>query len=269
MSFARRLVLTLGLVAVATPGLAQLAPSPQQAAPQAGETRPVLFFAAASLQTALNAIAAEWQRETGKRVTFSYAASSALARQMESGAPADIFASADLDWMDWSQQRNLIRTESRRTLLGNRLVLIAPKEVTTDLKIAPGFALAQAIGDSRLATGNPQSVPVGRYAQAALTSLGVWDQVRPRIAGADNVRAALALVARGEARFGIVYETDARTEPRVKIVDRFPESSHQPVRYPFALTASSTNPNAAAFLDYMTSPAAARIFEAEGFSVLR
>ena len=171
--------------------------------------------------------------------------------------------------MDWAQQRNLIRTDTRRTLLGNTLVLIAAREVTTELRIAPGFALAAAIGNSRLATGNPQSVPVGRYAQAALTALGVWGEVGPRIAGADNVRAALQLVARGEARFGIVYETDARTEPRVRVIGTFPASSHPPILYPFAVAATSSNPDAAAFLAYLSSPAAIRIFEAEGFSIQR
>jgi molybdate transport system substrate-binding protein len=215
---------------------------------KAQDNRPVTFFAAASLQTALNTIAAEWQRETGKRVVFSYAASSALARQIESGAPADLFASADLEWMDWAQQRNLIKPDSRRVLLGNTLVLIEPVEAKTDLKIAPAFALAAAIGEGRLATGNPQAVPVGRYAQAALTTLGVWDQVSPRIAGTDNVRAALALVARGEAKFGIVYRTDANAEPKVRVVDTFPAASHPPIVYPFAITANSATPDAAAFL---------------------
>jgi molybdate transport system substrate-binding protein len=251
----------LGLLSFAAwPALAQ----------SSAETRPVVVFAAASLQTALNAIGAEWTKETDKRVTFSYAASSALARQIEQGAPADLFASADLDWMDWAQERRLIRAETRRSLLGNRLVLIEPADrPATALAIAPGFPLAEAIGDSRLATGNPASVPVGKYAQAALTSLGVWDEVRSRIAGADNVRAALALVARGEARFGIVYETDARTEPKVRFVAAFPEASHPPIVYPFAVTAGSANPDAAAFLDYLRGPAAIRIFEREGFTILR
>jgi molybdate transport system substrate-binding protein len=236
----------------------------------AQESRPVIFFAAASLQTVLNSIAEQWQASTGKRVIFSYAASSALARQIEQAAPADLFASADLDWMDWAQQRNLIRVDTRRTLLGNALVLVEPANLPpTQLVIAPGFPLASAIGDSRLVTGNPQSVPVGRYAQAALTSLGVWDQVGPRIAGADNVRAALLLVARGEARFGIVYETDARIEPRVRVVGTFPATSHPPIVYPFAVTAKSSNPDAIAFLDYLRSPAAIRIFEAEGFAILK
>lgn len=257
MSISRRLtLLILMCCAIAVPARAQ-------------ESRPVLFFAAASLQTALNAIAAEWQRETGKRVTFSYAASSALARQIESGAPADLFASADLDWMDWAAERKLVKPDTRKVLLGNTLVLIAPADAATgDLKIGPGFPLGAAIGDSRLATGNPQAVPVGRYAQAALTTLGVWDQVSPRLAGTDNVRAALALVARGEAKFGIVYRTDANSEPKVKVVDTFPAASHPPIVYPFAVTASSANPDATAFLAYLSSPAATRVFTAEGFTIL-
>lgn len=237
-------------------------------AANAQEARPILVFAAASLQTALNAIAAEWQKETGKAVTFSFAASSALARQLEQGAPAALFASADLDWMDWAQQRNLIRAETRRTLLENTLVLIEPADrPKTDLKIEPGFRLAEALGDGRLATGNVQSVPVGRYAQQALIHLGVWDAVGPKIAGADNVRAALALVARGEARFGIVYSTDAKTQPKARVVDTFPAGSHSPILYPFAVTAASSHPDAKTFLAYLSSPAAIRIFEAEGFRV--
>lgn len=241
------------------------------AAPARGqETRPLVVFAAASLQTALTAIASDWQRETGKRVTFSFAASSALARQLDQGAPADLFASADLDWMDFAEQRRLIRAGTRRTLLGNSLVLIEPvSETPSTLAIGPGFPLAAAIGSSRLATGNVQSVPVGRYAQATLTALGVWPEVAPRIAGGDNVRAALALVARGEARFGIVYATDARTEPRVRVVGTFPAASHPHIAYPVAVTAASTHPDAAALLAYLASPAAIRIFEAEGFTVLR
>lgn len=237
--------------------------------PSAAQDRGVTVFAAASLQTALNAIGEQWRKETGKPVTFSYAASSALARQIEQGAPADLFASADQEWMDWLQQRNLIKADTRVTLLANTLVLIAPQDANVSLTIGPNFPLAEAIGDSRLATGDPRAVPVGRYAQAALTHLGVWNAVQPKVAGADNVRAALALVARGEARFGIVYATDARTEPRVKVVGTFPEGSHPPVEYPFALTASSRHPDAAAFLAYLRSPAAVRIFEAEGFTVKR
>lgn len=235
----------------------------------AQEARAVVVFAAASLQTALTAIGAEWQKLSGSKITFSFAASSALARQIEQGAPADMFASADLEWMDWVQQRKLIKPETRKSLLGNTLVLIAPADQPGDLRIAPGFALADAIGNSRLATGIPQSVPAGRYAQLALTSLGVWDKISPKIAGTENVRAALNLVARGEARFGIVYATDAKAEPKVRVVDTFPANSHPPVVYPFALTASTTNPDAGRFLEFLSSPAAIKLFEAEGFSVLK
>lgn len=243
---------------------ASIRPSFAQAA------RPVVVFAAASLQTVLPTIAGLWLGETGRSAVFSFAASSALARQLDQGAPADLFASADAEWMDWAERRGLVRADSRRSLLGNALVLVeAADRPASALAIAPGFPLAAAIGDSRLAMGNPQSVPAGRYAQAALTSLGVWDAVRPRIAGAENVRAALALVARGEARFGIVYATDARSEPRVRTVGVFPADSHPAIVYPFALTAGSTGPDGAAFLAYLSSPAAVGAFEAEGFSVLR
>lgn len=254
----RRLLCILALMVLA------LQPSPAQ------EARPILVFAAASLQTALNVIAAEWQKENGGKVTFSYAASSALARQLEQGAPADLFASADRDWMDWAQQRSLIRPETRQTLLENTLVLIEPADrPATSLKIAPGFPLAEALGDGRVATGQVQSVPVGRYARQALTHLGVWAAVGPKIASVENVRAALTLVARGEARFGIVYATDAKVEPRVRVVDTFPTTSHPPILYPLAITANAGHPQAQSFLDYLSSPAAIRIFEAEGFRVKR
>lgn len=236
----------------------------------AQDTKPIIVFAASSLQTALNTIAKDWSAQTGKRVTLSYGASSALARQIEQGAPADLFASADLDWMNYVVERKLVDPATRTELLGNTLVLIEPAEgPPTKLEITPGFDLAGALGDARLATGNPQSVPVGRYAKAALTTLGVWDAVAPRIAGADNVRAALALVARGEARFGIVYLTDARTEPKVRVVAPFPSSSHPPIVYPFAVTAASIHPDAAAFLAHLSTPAAIQVFEAEGFAIIK
>ena len=231
------------------------------------QTRPVLVFAAASLQTSLTAIARDWRDAAGRRVTLSFASSAALARQIDQGAPADIFASADSEWMDWAAQRKLIRPETRRNLLGNRLVLIARADNQTRMRIAPGFALVEALGDSRLAVGDPASVPAGRYAKAALTTLGVWDALARRLAGADNVRTALALVARGEARYGIVYETDVRAEPGVRIVDVFPAETHPAIVYPFALTTAAT-PYAGAFLDHLMSPAAARIFERDGFIVL-
>jgi len=228
----------------------------------------VLVFAAASLQTSLTAVAGAYQRGTARPVTFSFAASSTLARQIEQGAPADIFASADRDWMDWAAERRLIRAPSRRDLLGNSLVLIESASERSDLVIGPGMPLARALGTSRLATGDPRSVPVGRYARAALTHLGVWDEVATRIAGSDNVRVALALVARGEARFGIVYATDARVDPRVRVVGTFPAASHPPIVYPFALTATSTSPDAQSFFTFLVSPEAGRLFESEGFTRL-
>jgi molybdate transport system substrate-binding protein len=240
----------------------------QSAAAQ--ETRPVLVFAASSLQSALQAIGGEWQRAGRQAVRFSFASSSALARQIEHGAPADLFISADLDWMDWAEARRLIAPESRRTLLENRLVLIEASDgPRTDLAITPGFRLADALGPSRLAMGEPQAVPAGRYAREALTSLGIWNEISPRIAGGENVRAALMLVARGEARFGIVYMTDAQAEPKVRMVAAFPATSHSPILYPAARVAASQNRAAQEFLDYLSSPAATRIFEAMGFQIRR
>lgn len=259
------LALAAGLLAAA-PALAQEKPRAAPAAAATSDT--VVVFAAASLKNALDSIGAKWSAATGKKVTFSYAASGPLAKQIENGAPADLFASADLKWMDYAAEKKLINTESRKALLGNKLVLIAPRDAATDLKIAKGFKLAEAIGDGKLATGDPKSVPVGTYAQAALTSLGVWEAVSPKIAGAESVRAALAFVARGEAKYGIVYQTDANSEPKVKVVDTFPADSHPPIVYPFALTATSKNPAAADFLAFLKKPEAAKVFEAEGFTLL-
>lgn len=232
------------------------------------QTGPLLVFAAASLQGALTALSAEWTRAKGQAPRFSFASSSSLARQLDQGAPAHLFASADTDWMDWAETRRLIRPETRRNRLSNRLVLIEPQEKRTDLRIAPGVALAHALGDSRLAMGVPNAVPAGRYARQALEALGVWTSLEKHIAGAENVRVALALVARGEARFGIVYESDARSEPRVRVVDHFPEASHSPILYPFAETTAPRHPDAGAYLEFLSTPAARRIFEAEGFRVI-
>ncbi len=257
------------LLRIALTGMLMLAFGSAPRVALAGEPRPVIFFAAASLQTALDAVGAGWQRETGRKVTFSYSASSAAAKQIESGAPADLFASANQKWANYLQEKEFIKPETRKNLLGNSLVLIAPADTGDNLKIAPGFPLAAAIGDSRLAMGTPGAVPAGTYAKAALTSLGIWDQVAPRVAGAAHVRAALALVARGEAIYGIVYKTDAVAEKAVRIVDTFPADTHPPIVYSFAVTTSSTNPDAAVLLNYLSSPAATRIFEAEGFTVQR
>jgi molybdate transport system substrate-binding protein len=235
----------------------------------AGQSRPsddVLVFAAASLQTALDSLVAPLERITGGRVRVSYAASSALARQIENGAPAALFISADVNWMDYLATKRLIRPDSRVDLLGNRLVLIAPRAEPVTLKIAPGFGLAAALGRDRLALANPAAVPAGTYARAALTSLGVWDAVAGKIAAAENVRAALLLVSRREAPLGVVYHTDAFVDAGVRIVDTFPASSHPPIVYPAALT-SVSSPAAGKVLDYLKSNEARAVFVAQGFTV--
>jgi molybdate transport system substrate-binding protein len=260
--------LALGLAAIAAPALAQYTATQNKA----GAGKPPVVFAAASLKNALDTVAADWQKDSGHRAIFSYGASSALARQLGEGAPADIFISADLDWMDWARQRELIDPASRQTLLGNTLVLIAAADAKTDFKIdfkiAPGADLAAAIGDSRLAVGEVKSVPAGKYAKQALEKLGMWPSVAGKLAPGNDVRAALNFVARGEARLGIVYATDARAEPKVRIVDTFPASSHAPILYPAALTATSRNPDAAAFLAFLRSPAAVHNFTAQGFAMV-
>lgn len=262
----RRLACAL-LLTLLTGPLAR-AEEQRPAADTAAATKPVVVFAAASLKTALDRIARGWQEKTGTQVSLSYAASSAIAKQVEAGAPADLFLSADLRWMDWLEERQRIARDSRKALLGNTLVLIAPKDSAIELKIEPGFKLAEALGEGRLAMGEPKSVPAGTYGQAALEHLGVWDQVSTRFAGAENVRVALAYVARGETPLGIVYATDARSEPGVRVVDTFPAGSHAPIVYPVALTAASANPQAKAFLDFLSSPEASAVFEQEGFTVL-
>jgi len=234
----------------------------------AAQNKPVLVFAAASLKNALDDIAAQYQHDTGKSASISYAASSALAKQIEAGAPADVFISADLDWMDYLAGKNLIQANSRKTLLGNKLVLIAPVKSARPVAIKPGFPIAKLLKGGRLALADPDSVPAGKYAKAALQYLGVWDSVANSLAPGENVRATLALVARGEAPLGIVYKTDAAVEPAVKIVGTFPENSHPPVVYPIALTASSANPDAAAFLAYVESAKAKPLFRKQGFTVL-
>jgi molybdate transport system substrate-binding protein len=231
-------------------------------------TRPagdVLVFAAASLQTALDALAEPIARTTGTRVRFSYAASSALARQIESGAPAELFISADLEWMDYLEGKTLIRKESRVNLLGNRLVLVSPRTAPVTLKIGPGFPLAATLGKNRLALADPGAVPAGTYARAALTSLGVWDAVANKIAAAENVRAALLLVSRGEAPLGIVYHTDAVADSGVTIVDTFPAATHPPIIYPAALTTTGTAA-AGRVLAFLQTEPARSVFERQGFT---
>jgi len=236
--------------------------------PAAAQGRDVLVFAAASLKNAVDDIAGQWQRQTGKRVAVSYAASNNLIRQIEQGAPADIFMSADLDWMDYGQQKNLIKPETRVSLLGNHIVLIAPRDQTVSIKIEKGFDLAAALKGGRLAMGNVDAVPAGKYGKAALEKLGAWDNVKDHIAQAESVRAALLLVARGETPLGIVYQTDAASEPGVRIVGTFPDDSHPPIIYPVAITKDSNNAAAVEFLKYLRSPAARPAFERQGFTVL-
>jgi molybdate transport system substrate-binding protein len=225
----------------------------------------ITVFAAASLKDALDVNAKAYQAMSGDRVVVSYAASSALAKQIEAGAPADLFISADLEWMDYLQQRRLIRTETRQNLLRNRLVLVAPVDSKVSVNIAPRFPLASLLGNSRLAMANPDAVPAGKYGKASLEALGVWKDVQPKVASAENVRAALVLVSRGEAPFGIVYKTDAAADPRVRVVGVFPENAHPPIIYPAAATASG-RPAATAFLKWLSEPRARTVFEKHGFS---
>lgn len=223
-----------------------------------------IVFAAASLTDSLRAVAEAYKARTGRTVTLSFGASSALARQIEQGAPASVFFSADTDWMDYLERKTLIASASRRTLLGNRLVLIGSGD-SKPLTIAPHFPLAQALGDGRLALADPASVPAGRYGKAALMALDVWDSVAGKVAPAENVRVALEYVARGEAPYGIVYATDARVAPQVRIIGTFPQDSHPPIIYPVALTRTAT---AAArdFLVFLAGREARAIFRKAGFS---
>jgi molybdate transport system substrate-binding protein len=229
----------------------------------------MVVFAAASLKNALDEIAATWAKDSAKPVPrISYAASSALARQMEQGAPADLFISADLDWMDYAAGKNLIRPDSRFNLLGNQIVLIAPRDSRTTTLALTGGDLARALAGGKLSMGNVEAVPAGKYGKAALEKLGAWTSVKDSIAQAENVRAALLLVARGEAPLGIVYSTDAAAEPGVKIVATFPADSHPPIIYPAALARESKNADAKNFLDFLRSAKARAVFEKQGFTVL-
>jgi molybdate transport system substrate-binding protein len=227
----------------------------------------ITVFGAASLTNVLQDLGDAFTKETSVTVKFSFAASSALAHQIENGAPADVFFSADLDWMDYLQKRNLIQTPSRHDVVGNRLVLIAPVASALTLKIEPHFPLATALGKGRLATGDPDSVPVGRYAQAALIKLGIWKDVADHLIRADSVRSALAFVDRGEAPLGIVYETDALIDKNVRVVDVFPAASHAPIVYPIALT-SAARPAAVKFIEFIRGPSGDAAFKAYGFAPL-
>ncbi len=236
--------------------------------PALAQDKSLTVFAAASMKNALDDVSAAYAARTGVRIVVSYAASSALAKQIEQGAPADIFVSADTDWMDYAIAKKTINGPTRANLLGNGLVLIAPMDSKFDkVAIGPGFDLAKLAGDGRIASGDVKAVPSGKYAKAALEKLGAWQAAEPKFAMAESVRAALALVARGEAPLGIVYSTDARIEPGVRIVGTFPADSHPAIIYPVAAT-TAAKPEAAAYLAFLRSSAAKAIFEKYGFSFL-
>ena len=228
----------------------------------------VTVFAAASLKNALDEVNAAWTASAGKDATISYAASSALAKQIEEGAPADIFISADLDWMAYLSDKGFTKKDTETKLLGNRIVLIAPADSSAASEIAPNFDLAGLLSDGRLAMANVDAAPAGKYGKAALEKLGVWASVEGKVAQAENVRAALALVSTGEAPLGIVYQTDAAADPKVKILAVFPEDSHPPIVYPAAVTAEAKSGDAPAFLKFLQSAEARQLFEAQGFTVL-
>lgn len=273
IEFIRRRVImgsmTLAMIAAMVPHSAAIAEKPAKAPARSPEavTAPVVF-AAASLKTALDEIAAAW-RETGKPApSITFASSAVLAKQIEQGAPADIFISASLPWMDYLGKAKLIKEGTRRALLGNRLVLIEPADRKTELEIAPGFDLAGATGDEKIAVCTVASCPAGVYAKESLEALGIWGSVEPKLAQAENVRAALALVSRGEARFGIVYATDAKADPKVRVVGTFPDKSHKPIIYPVAVMESSQNPEAERFVAFLTSQAAIKILKRQGFTIL-
>jgi molybdate transport system substrate-binding protein len=252
--FVRVLAVVLLAIAAVHPALAQ--------------DKTVTVFVAASMTNVANDLNGIFTRNTGIKVTTSYAASSALAKQIEQGAPADVFISADIPWMDYVQERKLTRNNTRFDIAGNRLVLIAPKDSKIgEQKIGSGFDLAKLAGDGRIATGDVKSVPVGRYAQASLQKLGSWAAAESKFAMTDNVRAALVLVSRGEAALGIVYETDAAVERGVKIVGRFPPDSHPPIVYPVALT-EKAKPEADAYFKLLRSATAQVILEKYGFTYL-
>jgi molybdate transport system substrate-binding protein len=229
------------------------------------QAKDVTVFAAASLKNALDDVAAAWTRESGKKTVISYAASNVLAKQNEAGAPADIFFSADLDWMDYAASKNLIDPKTRVHLLANSLVLVAPQDSTIQVPLQPGVDLAAILGSGRLAMGNVDAVPAGKYGKAGLMHLRAWDGVKDKVAQAENVRAALLLVSRGEAPLGIVYKTDAVSDPNVKIVASFPEESHPPIVYPVAMIKDSMNADATEFLAFMRSAKAKPFFEKQGF----
>ena len=227
----------------------------------------IVVFAAASLTNALQEVGDDFTKDSSIPVKFSFAASSTLARQIENGAPADVFFSADIEWMDYLQSRKLIQIPTRHDVLGNQLVLVAPADSKIVLKIEPHFALAATLGKGRLSTGDPDSVPVGRYAREALTKLGVWNDVEARLVRADSVRSALAFVDRGDASLGIVYATDAKIDNKVRVVDVFPDNTHMPIVYPIAVTVVA-KADAAKFVDYVRGSVGDATFKKYGFTAL-
>jgi molybdate transport system substrate-binding protein len=228
----------------------------------------VTVFAAASMKNALDAVNKACASQAGEEATISYAASSALAKQIENGAPADVFISADLDWMKYLHDKDLVAADTEKQVLGNAIVLVAPKDSAATADIQKGFDLAGLLNGGKLAMGEVKSVPAGKYGKAALESLGIWSSVEGSVAQAENVRAALKLVSTGEAAAGIVYATDAVAEPGVKVIGTFPADSHPPIVYPFAKTAGSRNAETDAWLKCAESDSARPLYEAQGFTVL-
>lgn len=253
-----RKYLALVLTAFALPLPATIDARPPQPAP--------LVLAAASLQESMNAAADAWKAKGHPRPRISFAGSSALARQIEAGAPADVFVSADEPWMDEVQSKGLLRKGTRVSFLRNSLVLIAPRASTVRLRIAAGMPLARTLGTGRLAIADPAGVPAGVYARQALTKLGVWNGVQRKLAPGESVRAALALVSRGAAPLGIVYATDARADPGVRVVGVFPPASHDAISYPVAVLASSRNPEAEGFRRHLVSAEGKAVFRRFGFA---
>lgn len=227
----------------------------------------VTVLAAASLTDVLKQLGTVWAGQGHAAPVFAFAASSTLARQIEQGAPADIFASADEKWADYLQQRGLLQDASRVNPIGNALVLVAPAAASGDVALTQAGLMARLGADGRLAVGDPAGVPAGIYAQQALTRLGVWDAVQPRLAKADSVRSALLLVGRGEAPLGIVYATDAAIEKNVRVVATFPKETHDPIVYPFALTKAGTSAEARALFGFLTGPEAAPVYKRFGFVI--
>ncbi|WP_292715348.1 molybdate ABC transporter substrate-binding protein [Mesorhizobium sp.] len=254
-----------GLTAAAIGGLMTMLIA---AMPAAHADDRLIVFAAASMKNALDAVNTACEADVGEVATISYAASSALAKQIEGGAPADVFISADLDWMKYLSDKKLTKPGTEVKLLGNEIVLVAPKDSMVETRIENGFDLAGLIGDGRLAMGDFKAVPAGKYGKAALESLGVWSSVEGKVAQAENVRAALKLVSTGEAVLGIVYATDAHAEPGVKVIGTFPEDSHPPIVYPIAQMADSKDKDTPAFLKCLQSAKAGELFKAQGFTVL-